>query len=47
MQGEYSEAFRQLITMGAHVRWSDLRLSLDGYRERKPSRGMVLSNWEI
>jgi GNAT superfamily N-acetyltransferase len=47
MQGEYSEAFRQLVTMGAHVRWSDLRLSLDGYRERKPSRGMVLSNWEI
>jgi GNAT superfamily N-acetyltransferase len=47
MQGEYSDAFRQLVTMGAHVRWSDLRLSLDGYRERKPARGMVLSNWEI
>jgi GNAT superfamily N-acetyltransferase len=47
MQGEYADAFRQLVTMGAHVRWSDLRLSLDGYRERKPTQGMVLSNWEI
>jgi GNAT superfamily N-acetyltransferase len=47
MQGEYDEAYRQLIAAGAHVRWSDLRMSLDGYRERRPQAGMVLSNWEI
>src|SRR4051812_36164430 len=29
MQGEYSEAYRQAISMGANVRWSDLRMSLD------------------
>jgi GNAT superfamily N-acetyltransferase len=47
IQGEYGEAYRQMMTAGAHVRWSDLRMSLDGYRERKPEQGMVLSNWEI
>lgn len=47
MQGEYADAFRQLMTIGAHVRWSDLRMSFDGHRERRPERGMVLSNWEI
>ena len=47
MQGEYGDAFRQAILAGAHVRWSDLRMSFDGYRERRPSGGMVLSNWEI
>ncbi len=47
MQGEYGDAFRQLVAIGAHVRWSDLRMSLDGYRERRPEQGMVLSNWEI
>jgi hypothetical protein len=47
LQGEYDDAYRQLIAAGAHVRWSDLRMSLDGYREKRPERGMVLSNWEI
>ena len=47
MQGEYRDAFRQVIAGGAHVRWSDLRMSMDGYRERRPVEGMVLSNWEI
>lgn len=47
IQGEYGDAFRQLAAIGAHVRWSDLRMSLDGYRERRPEQGMVLSNWEI
>lgn len=47
IQGEYTEAYRQLVGMGAHVRWSDLRMSLDAYRERRPAPGMVLSNWEI
>ena len=47
MQGEYNDAFRQLIASGAHVRWSDLRMSLEEYREGRPEQGMVLSNWEI
>jgi GNAT superfamily N-acetyltransferase len=47
MQGEYDEAYRQMIAAGAHVRWSDLRMSFEGYRERRPTGGMVLSNWEI
>jgi GNAT superfamily N-acetyltransferase len=47
MQGEYTDAYRQLIALGAHVRWSDLRMTLDGFRGSLPSRGIVLSNWEI
>lgn len=47
MQGEYAIAYRQAISMGMHVRWTDLRMALDGYRDRAPTAGMVLSNWEI
>lgn len=47
MQSEYSDAYREAIAMHAHVRWSDLRMSLEGFRDHKPARGMVLSNWEI
>jgi hypothetical protein len=47
MQGEYGNAYKQLIGLGGHVRWTDLRMSLDGYLERRPEKGMVLSNWEI
>jgi GNAT superfamily N-acetyltransferase len=47
MQGEYSNAYRQAITMGMHVRWTDLRMSLDGYPDRATKSGMALSNWEI
>jgi GNAT superfamily N-acetyltransferase len=47
MQGEYSDAYRQAITLGMHVRWTDLRMSLDGYPARPLDSGMALSNWEI
>ncbi|MHB1264956.1 MAG: GNAT family N-acetyltransferase [Gemmatimonadaceae bacterium] len=47
VQGEYAEAYRQLVSMGARVRWTDLRMALRGYEERSPARGMILSNWEI
>jgi GNAT superfamily N-acetyltransferase len=47
LQGEYVDAYRRLIGMGGRVRWSDLRMSLTGYEERPPTRGLVLSNWEI
>jgi len=36
-----------VIALGAHVRWTDLRMSLSAYEERRPERGLVLSNWEI
>jgi GNAT superfamily N-acetyltransferase len=47
MQGEYLSAYQQLILRGGHVRWTDLRMSLAGYDERRPAQGIVLSNWEI
>jgi GNAT superfamily N-acetyltransferase len=47
MQGGYSAAYQHLIAMGAHVRWTDLRMSLGGYEEKRPEKGLVLSNWEI
>lgn len=47
MQAEYSEAYRQAIAMGMSVRWTDLRMALDGYRDAAPRSGMALSNWEI
>jgi GNAT superfamily N-acetyltransferase len=47
VQGEYAAMYRQLIAMGARVRWTDLRMALDGYAEVAPARGLLLSNWEI
>lgn len=47
VQGQYSGAYRRLMRRGARVRWSDLRMTLDGYAEPTPAEGIVLSNWEI
>ncbi len=47
MQGQYPAAYRQLMRRGARVRWSDLRMTLDGFGEVTPDKGIVLSNWEI
>ncbi len=47
LQGEYDGLFRALVTRGARVRWTDLRMVLDGYAERQTGEGIVLSNWEI
>jgi GNAT superfamily N-acetyltransferase len=47
MQGEYGPAFRALVARGARVRWSDLRMTLSGFDQPVPARGLVLSNWEI
>ena len=47
VQGEYEETYRRLVAMRARLRWSDLRMTLHGYPERSPARGMMLSNWEI
>jgi GNAT superfamily N-acetyltransferase len=47
MQSVSSGIYRRLIRRGARVRWSDLRMTLDGYPEPRPESGIVLSNWEI
>ncbi|HEY5218469.1 MAG TPA: GNAT family N-acetyltransferase [Gemmatimonadaceae bacterium] len=47
VQGDYAAVYQRLVAFGARVRWSDLRMSLAGYEERAPERGLVLSNWEI
>ncbi|HUQ20216.1 MAG TPA: GNAT family N-acetyltransferase [Gemmatimonadaceae bacterium] len=47
VQGQYSEAYRRLISRGARVRWTDLRMSAEGFSERRPDTGIVFSNWEI
>jgi GNAT superfamily N-acetyltransferase len=47
VQGEYDGLYQRLVTRGARVRWTDLRMSLAGYMEPRPAQGVVLSNWEI
>ncbi len=47
LQGEYRAAFRTLVARGARVRWTDLRMTLSGFDEPPPERGIALSNWEI
>jgi GNAT superfamily N-acetyltransferase len=47
VQGEYPEAFRAMVGAGARVRWTDLRMTLSGFEETPPTRGLALSNWEI
>lgn len=47
VQGQYSGAYRRLMRRDARVRWSDLRMTLDGFSEPQPAQGIVLSNWEI
>jgi GNAT superfamily N-acetyltransferase len=47
LQGEYGSVFRRLVSRGARVRWTDLRMALAGYEERMPAKGVALSNWEI
>jgi GNAT superfamily N-acetyltransferase len=47
LQGDYPDAYRTLVALGARVRWTDLRMSAHGWTEVPPAEGMVLSNWEI
>lgn len=47
VQGEYTDAYRELISLGARVRWTDLRMVVPGREESRAATGMVLSNWEI
>jgi len=47
VQGEYQTTYQRLISMGARVRWTDLRMALSGHDEERPRKALVLSNWEI
>jgi hypothetical protein len=47
VQTDYLAAYRLLVRMGARVRWTDLRMTIDEYPERRPESGIVWSNWEI
>ena len=47
LQGEFLSAYQRVIALGGHVRWTDLRMSLADYEEKRPTCGLVLSNWEI
>jgi hypothetical protein len=47
VQANYESAYGAVVAAGARVRWTDLRMTLRGYPERRPAKGMVLSNWEI
>jgi len=48
-QTRFAAAFRRLVARGYRVRWTDLRMSYEGYPERHPAAaGSVLfSNWEV
>lgn len=46
-QTRFGDAFRRLISRGYRVRWTDLRMSYEGYPERHPTGGVLFSNWEI
>ena len=47
VQSEYDDVYQRLIALRARIRWSDLRMTLAGFPERRPTRGLVFSNWEI
>jgi GNAT superfamily N-acetyltransferase len=47
VQGEFLGAYQQIVALGGHVRWTDLRMTLAEFGEKRPDRGLVLSNWEI
>jgi GNAT superfamily N-acetyltransferase len=47
VQGAYPAAYSILMAQGAKVRWTDLRMTVDGFGEVLPRSGVVLSNWEI
>ncbi|MEO7986279.1 MAG: GNAT family N-acetyltransferase [Gemmatimonadales bacterium] len=46
-QSEFTGAYLRLVGLGYRVHWTDLRMLLDGYPQRSPVQGMVMSNWEI
>ena len=48
VQGDASRFYAALVTRGARVRWTDLRMALATHPEpAQPTEGVILSNWEI
>jgi GNAT superfamily N-acetyltransferase len=47
VQGDYTWLYAELLRRGGRVRWTDLRMTLDGHAEPRAAEGAVLSNWEI
>jgi hypothetical protein len=46
-QTEFEGAYLRLIDLGYRVHWTDLRMLLQGYPQRIPAEGILMSNWEI
>jgi GNAT superfamily N-acetyltransferase len=46
-QTEFAYAYLRLVTRGYRVHWTDLRMTLEGFQQRAPNQGIVMSNWEI
>lgn len=46
-QTEFDDAYLGLIALGYRVHWTDLRMMLQGYPQRVPVGGILMSNWEI
>jgi GNAT superfamily N-acetyltransferase len=46
-QTEFSAAYLRLVELGYRVHWTDLRMLLQGYPQRTPAEGILMSNWEI
>jgi GNAT superfamily N-acetyltransferase len=46
-QTRHEGAFRHLIERAYRVRWTDLRMTLEGHPEPHPATGVLFSNWEI
>ena len=47
VQGDYPWLYAELLRRRGRVRWTDLRMTLDGHAEPRAAEGAVLSNWEI
>ncbi|HYV96208.1 MAG TPA: GNAT family N-acetyltransferase [Gemmatimonadaceae bacterium] len=47
VQAGNDRVYRAIVGAGGRVRWTDLRMTLDGYPEHPTRCGIVLSNWEI
>lgn len=47
VQSEFAGFYNRLIALGARVRWTDLRMTAQGYGEPAAGEGVALSNWEI
>lgn len=46
-QTAFADAYTRLIGDGFRVHWTDLRMTLAGFPELMPRKGVVWSNWEI